>query len=104
MIGGEYMKILRIYNGKGEYSVDGNDFNPIDEMSKEDIFQIVELIIKNENVVFDEISDSKKINNVAQSIVYSSLIDKLKDLKDKRQSIIAAVKEEFKEAVKKYSN
>jgi len=98
------MKILRIYNGKGEYSVDGNDFNPIDEMSKEDIFQIVELIIKNENVVFDEISDSKKINNVAQSIVYSSLIDKLKDLKDKRQSIIAAVKEEFKEAVKKYSN
>lgn len=96
------MKVLRITNGKGQFSIKDNDYKPIDEISKNDILEILKLVIKAEDIEFDEITDKNKVDNVAQNIVYSQLLSKIKELKERKQSIIDEVNSEFKDAIEKY--
>lgn len=97
------MTLLRIVSGKGEFSINGKDYKPIDEISKEDIFQIIEIVITQPGTDFEEISDERRIEHVAQNIVYTNLFNKLKELNARRQSIIDESKAEFADAVAKYS-
>ncbi len=104
MMKGEwFMKILRIVDGKGEFSTDGTEFKSVDDLTKEDIFLMIELIINNENVEFDEITETQKVENTAHNIVYTSILNKFKDLKNRRTSIIEGVKSEFSDALEKYN-
>lgn len=98
------MTVLRIANGKGEFSLDGKNFKLIDEITKEDVFQIIELVITQTEIDFEELSEERKIEHVAQNIVYTNLLSKLKELKARRKSIIDESKAEFAEAVTKYSS
>ena len=97
------MKILRIINGKGEFSINGDGYKPIDEITKDDLLEILKIIIKADDIEFDEITDKNKVNNVAQNIVYSQLLLKIKELKERKQSIIDDVDSEFKDAIAKYA-
>lgn len=97
------MKILRIANGKGEFSIKGETYKPIDEITKDDLLEILKLVIKAADIEFDEITDKNKVDNVAQNIVYSQLLSKIKELKEKKQSIIDDVDSEFKDAIAKYT-
>ena len=97
------MKLLRIDRGKGEYSVNGINFKIVDELTKEDIFAIIEMVISDDNIEFDEITETVKVENIAQEIVYSNLLNKLKELRSRRQTIIDDSKSDFAEAFKKYS-
>lgn len=101
--GKEFMKLLRIDRGKGEYSVNGINFKIVDELTKEDIFAIIEMVISDDNIEFDEITETVKVENIAQEIVYSNLLNKLKELRSRRQTIIDDSKSDFAEAFKKYS-
>ena len=103
MKGKKFMKLLRIVKGKGEYSINGTDYKIIDELTKEDIFAIIEMVITNDDVEFDNITEAVKVENIAQNIVYSNLLNKLQELKSRRQSIIDDSKADFSEAFKKYS-
>ena len=96
------MKILRIANGKCEFSINGDAYKPIDEITKDDLLGILKLVIEAEDIEFDEITDKNKIDNVAQNIVYSQLLSKIKELKERKQSIINEVNSEFKDAIAKY--
>lgn len=100
--GTQYMKVLRINNGKGQFSIKEGDYKPIDEISKDDLLEILKLIIKAEDIEFDEITDKNKVDNVAQNIVYSRLLSKIKELKERKRSIIDEVNSEFKDAIEKY--
>lgn len=97
------MKILRIANGRGEFSINGGNYIPIDEITKDALLEILKLVIKAEDIEFDEVTDKNKIDNVAQNIVYSQLLSKVKELKDRKQSIIDDVDSEFKDAIAKYT-
>lgn len=103
MKGEQYMKILRIANGKGEFSIKGDVYKPIDEITKDDLLEILKIVIKAEDIEFDEITDKNKVDNVAQNIVYSQLLSKIKELKERKQSIIDDVNSEFKDAIAKYT-
>ncbi|MDY0138716.1 MAG: hypothetical protein RBR50_03360 [Candidatus Izemoplasmatales bacterium] len=103
MKGKKSMKLLRIVKGKGEFSINGIDYKVIDELTKEDIFSIIEKVILDETVEFDEITETVKVENLAQDIVYSNLLTKLKELQSRRQAIIDESKSDFSEALKKYS-
>lgn len=97
------MKILRITNGKGEYSLDGIEFKLVDEITKEDVFSILELVIKDNKITFDESTDDIQINNLAQNIVYNNLLTKLKEVIARKEDIINESKRDFAEAIEKYS-
>lgn len=97
------MKVLRIANGKSEFSINGNIYKPIDEISKDELLEILKLVFKAEDIEFDEITDKNKVDNVAQNIIYSQLLSKIKELKERKQSIINEVNSEFKDAIAKYT-
>ncbi len=101
--GEQSMKILRINNSKGEFSTDGTVYKSVDDLTKEDIFLMIELVINSENIEFDDITPTQKVENTAQNIVYTSTLAKFKDLKNRRLSIIEEIKSEFSEAFKKYN-
>jgi len=97
------MNLLKITNGKGEFSLDSKSYKPIDEITKEDIFHMIELILLEDNIDFEENTEIKKIDNLAQSIIYSNLLNKLKEVKNRKQSIIDDSKNDFSESIIKYS-
>lgn len=96
------MKILKITNGKGEYSLDGTDFKLIDEITKEDVFKILESVIKHNDIIFDEPADSNQINNLAQNIVYTNLLAKLKEVTARKEDILSESKRDFADIIEKY--
>ena len=98
------MKVLRIANGKGEFSINGVTYKPIDEITKEDLLEIFKLVIRENDIEFDEITDNNKVDNLAQNIVYKSLLLKINEVKERKQSIIDDVDSEFKKAFEKYTD
>lgn len=97
------MKILRIKNNKGEYSLDGSTFNNIVNISKEDLKTIVDIIMEQEDIELDVIDDEKrKIENKAENIIYSDLYIKLNNLIEKKQEIIDRINSKYSNLIEKY--
>ena len=82
------MKILKIDNGNGYYSLDdGNNWVKIDEIDKDGLMKLLDLFLENE-VDIDEY-DEAKLTHQAQQIIYKSLFDKL--------SVLEGNKSKFKD-------
>ncbi len=80
------MKLLSIENNAGYYLNDLGQYNPIDKITKEDLLRLVNLTL-HEDVEFDAYDDSA-IKNQAHQIVYKSLFEKLRDLKDRKKEFV----------------
>ncbi len=97
------MKILRINNYKGEYSLDGTSYNTIVNISKEDLKAIVDYIMENDDVELDQIDEGEnRIENKAENIIYSDLYTKLNSLIEKKQEIIDKIDSKFSNLIEKY--
>lgn len=96
------MKCLKIDNGKGEYSVDGTIFAPIDSITKEDVLKLLDIALDNkQDFEMDEyISDS--FTNPAHRVIYSNLHDKFVLLKASKSQFTTEVSELYQEAFDKY--
>ena len=81
--GGKDMKLLKIEDNLGLYLVDADQCNPVDKITKEDLLRLVNLTLQ-ENVEFDEY-DENAIKNQAHQIVYKSILEKLRGLRDRKQ-------------------
>ena len=81
------MKILKIENSQGFYSITGADYNSIDKITKSDLLILVDFTLKG-GVEFD-VYNEDEIKNQAHQIIYKNIFEKLSDL-DKR-------KEEFRD-------
>jgi len=84
--GGKDMKLLSIENNLGSYLGESGQYNPIDKITKEDLLRLVNLTLQ-EDVMFDEY-DENAINNQAHQIVYKSVFEKLRSLRDRKQEFI----------------
>lgn len=84
--GGVDMKLLKIDNNLGHFLDGSGEFQPIDRITKEDLLSLVDLTL-NEEVEFDEY-DEEKIRNQAHQIVYKSIHEKLRSLRDRKQEFI----------------
>lgn len=82
MVGGEYMKLLTIENDKGWYLNDEGDLAPIDKITKEDLLRLMNLTLTEETEA-DEF-DAEAIKNQAHQIIYKSVSEKLRDLKERQ--------------------
>lgn len=97
------MKILRINNSKGEFSINGEDFHSIDSISKDDILSLIDIVIKNE-CEMDELAEGMDLPNKAHSIIYKHIIRKLKELQANRTFFVDMRDNTYKEAISKYQN
>ena len=83
------MKLLKIDNNLGHFLDKSGMFQPIDRITKEDLLSLVDLTL-NEEVEFDEY-DEEKIGNQAHQIIYKSIHEKLRGLRDRKQEFIIRV-------------
>lgn len=84
--GGKVMKLLRIDNNAGFYLNESDQYTPIDKITKEDLLRLVNLTLQ-ADVEFDAYDDNA-IKNQAHQIVYKSVFEKLRGLKDRKKEFV----------------
>ncbi len=77
------MRLLKIEDNHGLYLNDQNEFTPVDKITKEDLLRLVDLTLA-EEVEFDEY-DNETIKNQAHQILYKSIYEKLRGLRDRKE-------------------
>ena len=100
--GGKDMKLLKIDNDLGHFLDKDSKFQPIDRITKEDLLNLVDLILSKE-VDFDEY-DEAKIKNQAHQIVYKSIHGKLLGLRDRKQEFIDESERMYLSEYEKYKD
>ena len=93
------MKILRINDGKAEYTTDGKKYRIITDIGKEDIFSILDTIMNGDGEIDDK---EEKINNPAEEIMYFSLKKKFESFINDRERINGELNSTFEPFIKEY--
>lgn len=94
------MKLLKIEGSLGCYLDDQGGFAPVDKITKEDLLRLVDLTLA-EEVDFDEYDD-EAIKNHAHQILYRSIVEKLRGLRDRRQEFIDESERLYLQEYEKY--
>ncbi len=76
------MKFLKIDHGKGYFSLNGTEWIQIDQISKENILELLDTCL-NHDFEMDEF-DKEKIANQAHQIIYKHIYEKFEDLKNNK--------------------
>lgn len=76
--------LLKIDENTGHYRDDSGAFSSIDKIGKDDLLRLVNWTLDEEEIEFDEF-DEKALKNQAHQIIYKSVLQKLKSLRDRRQ-------------------
>ncbi|MBT2732900.1 hypothetical protein [Carnobacterium sp. ISL-102] len=95
------MKYLEIENNKGYYHLNSKK-TEIDKISKEDILELVKILMHEKVFLMDEFSE-EKLQHGVHKIIYRNIHNKFQDLKNEKDSIIDEVNQDFQEAFQKYS-
>ncbi|MGA6879293.1 MULTISPECIES: hypothetical protein [Acinetobacter] len=95
------MKCLKIDDGKGFFSLDGEYWKALDEISKEDILTIVNKCLE-DSFEMDNPSEVK-VHNKAHDIIYKNLYTKFVELNSQRTRFKDESESLFKESMSKYS-
>lgn len=102
MKGVKYMKVLKIENKKGLYSTDGSNYNVITDISKEDIYSILDIIYNTTDYDMDEYNESVEIANDVERIIYSNLYSQFETFITNKETLISEIDNELKEIKEKY--
>ena len=94
------MKLLKIENSQGCFLDAENAFTLIDRITKEDLLRLVDLTLTQE-VEFDEY-DSEAIKNQAHQILYRSIYEKLKGLKERKEEFTDETERLYLQEYEKY--
>ncbi|NTU72577.1 hypothetical protein HGB07_00135 [Candidatus Roizmanbacteria bacterium] len=93
---------MKINDSKGQFSVDGTSFKPVDEMKKEDILSIIDTILDpNQEVEMDEY-DANLILNPAQKIIYDGLYTKFIELQNNKAQFNSEINELYDDELESY--
>lgn len=95
------MKLLRVSDNCGQYRDDKGHYSPIDKIGKEDLLRLVNWTLHEEVVEFDDY-DEKTIKNQAHQIIYKSVVQKLRTLRERRKEFIDEAARQFLEDYEKY--
>lgn len=94
------MKILEIKDSKGFFSLDGRQWTAIDEINKENLMILVNLVLKS-SVEMDKYNE-ENIGNQAHQIIYKSIHEKLMALQDNKDKFKDESDRLYLEAIEKY--
>ena len=81
------MKLLKIEENRGFYRKASGQYGPIDEVSKEDLLELVNRTLDEEQVELDPY-DEDMIKNQAHQIIYKSVAQKLSGLLERKQEFV----------------
>ena len=95
------MKCLLIENGKGYYSLDGEHKIPLDQITKDDLLKMLDLII-DYDAEMDEY-DENLVQHAARKIIYRNLYSKLKDLSSNKTRFKDESTSLYRSAIERYS-
>lgn len=95
------MKLLRVSDNCGSYRDEIGNYISIDRIRKEDLMRLVNWTLHEEVVEFDDY-DEKTIKNQAHQIIYKSIVQKLRTLRDRRKEFIDESARLFLEDYEKY--
>jgi hypothetical protein len=95
------MKILRIDNRKGQFSINGTDFVDIDKINKEQMLSMLDLLLQNDCDMDPYLDGS--IPNEAQQIIYKAIYEKFLSIKNDKETLLNFKEDTFKEAIEKYN-
>lgn len=98
------MKFLTIDNGQAMYTIDPTvpASVKIDQISKEDLFRLIELCITNDSFEMDPYNEVL-LQNKAHQIIYKNIYQKLEDLKKQRVRFSDEKTVLYRTAINKYS-
>jgi hypothetical protein len=97
------MKLLKIEASQGQFRDSSGKYKSIDKIGKEDLLQLVTWTLHEEKVDFDAY-DENAIKNQAHQIVYKSVVQKLQDLRGRKQEFIDESERLFLKEYEKYSD
>jgi len=95
------MKLLKVDGNSGHYLDDKGNYSPIDKIVKEDLLRLVNWTLHEKDVEFDDY-DENAIKNQAHQIVYKSIVQKLRTLRDRKQEFIDESDRLFLKEYEKY--
>lgn len=95
------MKCLLIENGKGYYSLDGEHKIPLDQITKDDLLKMLDLII-DYDAEMDEY-DENLVQHAAHKIIYRNLYSKLKDLSSNKTRFKDESTSLYRGAIERYN-
>ena len=81
------MKLLKIAENVGEFQAEDGHYRTVDKITKEDLLRLVDQTLVEEDVEFDPY-DEKSIKNQAHQVIYKSVLQKLQDLRTRRQEFV----------------
>lgn len=94
------MKLLKIEDNMGYWLNSDDKYIPVDKITKEDLMKLVGLVLDTD-VELDEYSE-ENIKNQAHQIIYKSIFQKLRDLRDRKQEFIDESKRLYLHDYQKY--
>lgn len=95
------MKYLKIETNKAFFSLDGANWNPIDEIGKDDLLQLLDIAV-GEDFEMD-LFDKDKLKNQAHQIIYQNISSKFNDLLQQKSRFKDESDALYKDAIEKYS-
>ena len=98
MRGGECMKILKIKENKGFYSLDGSTWTTIDEIDKENLMQLVNLVLES-TIEMDQFNEQ----DIGNQIIYKSIYEKLVVLQGNKNKFKDECDRTYLEAIERYN-
>lgn len=98
--GGSCMKILKIENGRGYFSLDGEVWSFIDSIGKDELMHLLNSILKFE-AVMDEFKPDLILNQ-ADKIIYKSIYEKLNSLLGNKNKFKDESERMYLDSIKKY--
>jgi len=93
--------ILKIDKNQGWFLKAEGEYQEIDKIIKEDLLRIMENILENDTEM--EEYDEEKIKNTAHQVVYKSIYNNLKSLKDRKEEFKDSTERLYQEEYNKYT-
>ncbi len=96
------MKILQVNNGKAEYLTKSGNYATIIDITKEDVYYLINTILDNEIEIDIENDTDKKILNDVEKVIYTNIRLELEKIVEKKDTLNSSVNDLFKEAYATY--
>lgn len=95
------MKLLKIDEGKGYFLGEDSEDQLLDKLTKEDLLRMVDLTLKEDEIIFDKY-DEGSLHNQAHQIIYKNVYSKLQSLRERRSEFVDESERLFLEEYENY--
>ena len=96
------MKVLQVNNGKAEYLIKSGNYTTIIDITKEDVYYLINTILDNEIEIDIENDTDKKILNDVEKVIYTNIRLELEKIVEKKDTFNSSVNDLFKDAYATY--